>query len=117
MFEIARLSKSEPTEFPLFIGMGVWTREDGGQIGLDSWGLQLPISLQAQEENAALDVYLEYAPAVQLYPYFNTGAYFGVGVRVYHLDRIVRSKVELYREWKAYNQDKKNPPKDSEDFD
>ena len=89
----------------------------GGQPGLDSLGVQFPLSLQAQDDRAALDVYLEYAPAFQLYPYFNVGSYVGVGVRVYHLRRVAQNKIEVYREWRTYIQDKKNPPKTSEDFD
>ena len=117
LFETVRFSKDDPTEFPFYVGVGLWMREDGGRTGLDSLGVQFPLSLQAQEERAALDVYLEYSPAIQIYPYFNFGAYMGVGVRVYHLGRVVQSKVDVYREWRAYTQDKKNPPNSSEDFD
>ena len=122
LYELYSFSEQDPTIFPLYLGIGMWAREDGRlpkgtQSGLDSWGIQFPISFQAQDKRAALDVYLEYAPAIQLYPYFNVGAYFGTGLRVYHLNRVVESKAELIREWKAYNKNKKNPLRDSEDFD
>ncbi len=124
LIRLMSASDHRPTEFPLYLGLGFWSWKEAPlpqYFGLypirDAWGAQLPMVIQVEDQRASLDLYFDITPALWIQPYVKLDVYVGAGIRVYGLHHVVRAKQEIWKEWRAFERDKKNPPEDTEGLD
>ena len=88
IMELARLHSDEAPNlsFPLYVGVGGRVRiGDYGRYDNDDPGIgvRIPCGIQLVPATVPLDLYLEIAPVVRLFPETGAGVDAGVGIRLY----------------------------------